>query len=95
MGRSDSYYEPDATNYDSEDEEFDPDYDPNETDTSDVDERFLRDREEWIIDYGDVLLGLYSDLKTKGTEIFGEAFLQCGSFTNFCNYVYKFTQAGA
>ena len=78
--------------YDSDDDS-DPDY---REDSADDDEDELppsraRDRAQWIVDNTDAVEELYHAFKEIGTQIFGRAFFQVGTITDFSHFVYNHT----
>ena len=48
-----------------------------------------RDRAQWVVDNQDALQELYAAYRATGTQLFGNAFNQCGNITCFAHFVYK------
>ena len=54
-----------------------------------------RDRAQWCIDNLDAVQELYAVYMDTGRQLFGDAFHQIGSVTDFAHFVYRFTTPGA
>ena len=48
-------------------------------------------RSEWTTEYTDELLELYTLFTEHGTQVFGRAFFQLGTVSDFCQFVFKHT----
>ena len=65
------------------------------SDTSDVPRSLKRTRREWLSQNYDEVVELYESYLTSGRAIFGGAFHQCGTISEFANFMFKFMQPGA
>ena len=78
---------------DASDDDYDPDYDEEESAGSDdeIPKTMGRDRAKWIEDNVEDIEWLYRKLLEDGRSVMGQAFLQTGSITSFAKYLYKNT----
>ena len=79
------------------DDSDDPDYRESSADDSadDLPPSMARDRAQWVVDNREAVAELYRAFKESGQALFGAAFFQCGSITEFSHLVYKYTMPGA
>jgi hypothetical protein len=84
----------DEMDFDESDD--DPDYREDSADDSDeLPVTRGRDRAQWCIDNLDAVQELYAVYLSTGRQIFGGAFHQIGSVTEFAHFVYRYTTPGA
>ena len=76
------------------DDEYDPDYTEDESE-DDLPHTMGRDRAQWVVDNSEAVEELYRAFKITGQALFGGAFFQCGTVTDFAHLVYKYTSPGA
>lgn len=75
----------------------DPDYRESSADESDdeLPPSLARDRAQWVVDNYEAVAELFKVFKDVGQDLFGRAFFQCGTVTEFSHFVYKHTTPGA